>query len=95
MTIPWTNFGVDLHVDTASGAQRASLENGLRTAVQTRRLVAGTRLPSTRTLAADLGVARGTVVAVYDQLVAEGYLVSRPGAGTMVADLGPVPAPAR
>ncbi len=90
MAIPWTNSGVDLHIDTSSGGQRASLENGLRAAIQARRLAAGTALPSTRALAGDLGIARGTVVAAYDQLAAEGYLLSRPGAGTVVADLGPV-----
>ena len=44
-----------------------------------------TRLPATRALAAELGVARGTVSAAYDQLVAEGWLVARVGAGTEVA----------
>ena len=47
----------------------------------------GTRLPSTRALAADLGLARGTVVEAYAQLQAEGYLTSRRGAGTWVADV--------
>ena len=41
------------------------------------RLPAGTRLPSSRDLAAQLGVARGTVTLAYTQLAAEGYL--RPG----------------
>ncbi len=89
MTSSWTTAGVDLHVETAGSGQRASLEDALRSAIQTRRLVAGTLLPSSRALAGDLGIARGTVVAAYDQLVAEGYLVARQGAGTVVADLGP------
>jgi GntR family transcriptional regulator/MocR family aminotransferase len=63
-------------------------------AIQSRRLVAGTTLPSTRALAGDLGIARGTVVAVYDQLFAEGYLTVRRGVGTQVADLGPAAAAA-
>lgn len=46
---------------------------------------AGDRLPSTRALAAEWGVARTTVTAAYGQLVAEGYLVSRPGARAVVA----------
>jgi GntR family transcriptional regulator/MocR family aminotransferase len=46
-----------------------------------------TVLPSTRTLATDLGVGRNTVVAAYDQLFAEGYLVTRSGSGTSVAPL--------
>lgn len=52
-------------------------------------LAAGVRLPSTRTLAHDLDVSRGLVVGVYEQLAAEGYLQSRQGSGTVVADLGP------
>lgn len=43
------------------------------------------RLPSTRDLAKDLRVSRNTVLAAYDQLLAEGYLESRVGAGTFVA----------
>jgi GntR family transcriptional regulator/MocR family aminotransferase len=89
MTSSWSTSGVDLHVETTGSGQRASLEDGLRTAIQARRLAAGTQLPSTRALAGDLGLARGTVVAAYDQLVAEGYLIARQGAGTVVADLGP------
>lgn len=45
----------------------------------------GAALPSTRALAAELGVSRTTVTAAYDQLVAEGYLETRPGARTRVA----------
>ena len=42
------------------------------------------RLPSTRTLATDLGVSRNTVVAAIDRLIAEGYLEARIGSGTYV-----------
>ncbi|HEY8373958.1 MAG TPA: PLP-dependent aminotransferase family protein [Pseudonocardiaceae bacterium] len=69
----------------ARGRRGQALEAALREAVRSGRLHAGTRLPSTRSLAAQLGLARGTVTAVYDQLVAEGYLVSRRGSGTHVA----------
>ncbi len=48
-------------------------------------LAAGTRLPSTRGLSADLGVARNTVNSAYDQLAAEGYVESHVGSGTCVA----------
>ena len=71
------------------------MEAALRDAVTTGRLAPGTRLPSARTLATDLGVARNTVAAVYAQLTAEGWLSSRVGAGTWVSgppDLAP-PAP--
>lgn len=94
MAVSWTTSSVDLHVETTGRRQRSSLEEALRSAIQERRLPAGTTLPSTRALAGDLGVARGTVVAAYDQLFAEGYLVVQRGVGTRVADLGPVPAAA-
>jgi GntR family transcriptional regulator/MocR family aminotransferase len=65
------------------------VEVELRRAIRDGRLVPGTRLPSSRDLAAQLGVARGTVTSAYTQLVAEGYLTSRRGSGTTVASLGP------
>jgi GntR family transcriptional regulator/MocR family aminotransferase len=45
----------------------------------------GDRMPSTRELAAALGVCRATVTAAYDQLVAEGYLNGHHGSGTFVS----------
>ena len=63
---------------------RAQIEGGLRDAISSGRLAPGTSLPSTRALATDLGVTRGVVVAAYDQLLAEGYLLARQGAGTVV-----------
>lgn len=54
----------------------------------------GDRLPSTRTLAAEWGVSRTTVTAAYTQLIAEGYLTTRPGARAIVAQgLGTAAAP--
>ncbi|WP_245442622.1 PLP-dependent aminotransferase family protein [Methylobacterium terrae] len=54
----------------------------------------GSALPSTRALAAELGVSRTTVTAAYDQLIAEGYLETRPGGRTRVAaGLRPDPGP--
>jgi GntR family transcriptional regulator/MocR family aminotransferase len=53
------------------------------------RLAAGTRLPPTRGLAREAGVARNTVVVTYERLLHEGYLVSRTGSGTRVAELPP------
>lgn len=47
---------------------------------------AGCRLPSSRSLAAELSVSRTTVQAVYDQMLSEGYLIARRGSGTFVAD---------
>ncbi len=66
------------------------IEASIRDGVRTGRLRLGTALPSTRGLAADLGVSRGVVVEAYEQLVAEGYLTSRPGGYTQVA-IGPQP----
>jgi GntR family transcriptional regulator/MocR family aminotransferase len=53
--------GVDLHVDLPGYRVRAGLEAALREAVQAGRLAPGTRLPSSRALAVDLGIARNTV----------------------------------
>ena len=61
------------------------LSVALRAAIADGRLAPGTRLPSTRQLAADLRVSRGVVVTAYEQLAAEGRLVSRKGSGTVVA----------
>ena len=61
------------------------LEQELRGAIQSGRLAAHTQLPSTRTLAEQLGLSRGVVVEAFEQLVAEGYLDSRHGGGTWVA----------
>ncbi len=49
-------------------------------------LRSGEQLPSTRQLARDLGVSRIIIVEVYDQLLAEGYLESRQGSGTYIAE---------
>ncbi|HEV2979845.1 MAG TPA: PLP-dependent aminotransferase family protein [Solirubrobacteraceae bacterium] len=65
---------------------RAQLEDGLREAARSGVLEAGARLPATRALAGDLGVSRRLVVDAYAQLLAEGYLTARPGAGTYVSD---------
>ncbi|MFD6987471.1 PLP-dependent aminotransferase family protein [Streptomyces sp. NPDC059943] len=59
--------------------------DALREAVRTGRLAPGTRLPSSRTLAADLSIARNTVADAYAELVAEGWLTARQGSGTRVA----------
>ena len=56
----------------------------LRRAILERRLLPGTRLPATRDFAAQYGISRGTVVTVFEQLQAEGYLIGRVGAGTRI-----------
>ncbi|TDE53166.1 PLP-dependent aminotransferase family protein [Nonomuraea mesophila] len=81
----------DLHIqlDRDRGAIAGQIASELRDAIRGGRLTAGTRLPATRDLAADLQVSRGVVVEAYEQLVAEGFLVSKVGVGTQVT-----PAPA-
>lgn len=92
MALEWTSSGLDLAVDLdVPLGRRAALEAALREAIRDGRLAPGIALPSSRTLAADLGIARGTVTAAYEQLVAEGWLVTRPGAGTAVAGRAQVP----
>ncbi len=59
----------------------------IKVQIRTKRLLAGTRLPSTRKLAEHLGVSRSTTQLAYDQLVAEGYLEARPCRGYFVAKL--------
>ncbi len=81
----WAIAGVDLHLRPLGPRVRAGLEDALRDAVRDGRLAPGTRLPSSRALAADLGLARNTVAEAYAQLVAEGWLVARQGSGTRVA----------
>ena len=95
MAETWAISGVDLHLELTGHRVRAGLEAALREALQTGRLAPGTRLPSSRALAADLGIARNTVAEAYAQLVAEGWLTAKQGSGTRVASTAAVsPAPA-
>ncbi len=81
-----SRVGVDLHLEVRGPRVLAGLTGALRDAVRTGRLTPGTKLPSSRSLAEDLGVARNTVVAAYAELIDEGWLTARQGAGTQVAD---------
>jgi GntR family transcriptional regulator / MocR family aminotransferase len=69
----------------SSASLTRQIYRALRDGILAGRLVGGLRLPSTRALADDLGVSRNTVVAAFDQLVAEGYVESRVGRGTRVS----------
>jgi GntR family transcriptional regulator / MocR family aminotransferase len=80
-----TSYGPELLIQLRGGRRRAQLEDRLRELVRDGTLPAGGRLPSSRSLAADLDVSRRLVVEAYAQLLAEGYLVARPGGGTYVA----------
>ncbi|MFD0028798.1 MocR-like pyridoxine biosynthesis transcription factor PdxR [Streptomyces sp. NPDC055059] len=78
----------ELLLPAASAPARArgrGLQAALRDAVRSGRLAPGTRMPSSRDLAADLGVSRGLITEAYEQLTAEGYLRSGRGAGTWVS----------
>jgi GntR family transcriptional regulator/MocR family aminotransferase len=75
---------IELDRDTAAPLH-AQLEQGLRAAIRTGRLLAGSTVPSTRALADQLNLSRGVVVEAYEQLVAEGYLTSLPGGSTRVS----------
>jgi GntR family transcriptional regulator/MocR family aminotransferase len=85
MTDSWSTFGTDLHLEVRGPKLRQGLTDALREAARTGRLAPGTRLPSSRSLAADLGIARNTVADAYAELVAEGWLTARQGSGTRVA----------
>jgi GntR family transcriptional regulator / MocR family aminotransferase len=67
-------------------ALHRQVEVALRDGIRSGRLAPGSTLPPTRTLADELGVSRGVVVEAYSQLVAEGYLRSRSGGYTHVAE---------
>ncbi|WP_336208031.1 MocR-like pyridoxine biosynthesis transcription factor PdxR [Nonomuraea sp. LPB2021202275-12-8] len=79
----------DLHVaiNREKGGIAGQVAAELRESIRHGRLAPGTRLPASRDLAADLQVSRGVVVEAYEQLVAEGFLVSRVGSGTQVAQV--------
>ena len=57
----------------------------IRSAILSRAFPPGTKLPSTRTLASRLSVARASVVSAYEQLLAEGYLTGKVGSGTFIS----------
>ncbi|MFJ5987112.1 PLP-dependent aminotransferase family protein [Lentzea sp. NPDC092896] len=76
--------GLDLHLGDV-GRNRAGLMDAFREAIRTGRLAPGTRLPSSRVLATDLGLGRNTVVRVYSELISEGWLTGVHGSGTEVA----------
>ena len=91
-----------LSIDRSAAAPlHRQVYDGLRRAILDGRLRPGEQVPPTRALAAELGVSRMPVLAAYDQLLHEGYLEGRVGAGTFVSGLLPdealqaVPAAAR
>jgi GntR family transcriptional regulator/MocR family aminotransferase len=73
------------HAPQAGGPVIRQVYEQVRGAIHEGALRPGGRLPSSRDLAARLGVARASVVAAYDQLLAEGYAEGRAGSGTYVS----------
>ncbi len=71
-------------IEGRSGGSRG-LSNAIASAIDDGRLVVGDRMPSSRDLSLFLGIARATVVAAYDELIASGYLNAERGSGTFVA----------
>ncbi len=79
---------MDVVIDLPSGSGRPAyqrLAEAIREGILGGRFRPGERLPPTRTLARNLGLARNTVLEAYEQLIAEGYLAARHGSGTFVA----------
>jgi GntR family transcriptional regulator / MocR family aminotransferase len=77
--------GLDFYLDRPAGRVRDGVMEAIRDAIRSGRLVPGIQLPSSRALAADLGVARNTVARAYAELIAEGWLTSQHGSGTLVS----------
>lgn len=103
--IPSAAAGLAFQLDRASGSPVfAQIYAAIRAQIVAGDRQEGARLPPTRVLAAELGLSRSTVNAAYEQLVAEGYVAGRRGAGYFVRPMGevelgapsrPPPAPAR
>jgi GntR family transcriptional regulator / MocR family aminotransferase len=88
MSIEWAGLAPELLLRLDRAAReplRVQLERGLRDAIRSGRLGAGERLPSSRTMAAELGISRGLVLECYSQLQAEGFLTATSGSVTRVA----------
>ncbi len=81
---PATNLLIRLD-PRGGGALQQQIYAGVRRAILDGVIAPGTRLPSSRAVAEDLGVSRTTAVLALEQLLAEGYLATRPGSGTFVA----------
>jgi GntR family transcriptional regulator/MocR family aminotransferase len=83
---PVFGAGLLLELERGAGTLHEQLELRLREQIRSGQLSSGTRLPSSRTLADELGISRGVVLEAYGQLASEGYLVASQGAPTRVAE---------
>src|SRR5205085_1901672 len=76
-----------LHLDRhAATPLKDQIYRGLRDLIVARHIAPGTLLPSTRAFASELEVSRNTIVAAFEQLIAEGYARPKSGAGTFVCE---------
>src|SRR5690348_6562371 len=79
---------LQLDRSTGDGLQMQLLDQ-LRQLIASGRLAPLSRMPATRNLARQLGISRTTVMLVYEELIAEGYLQTKPAAGTFVSPRPP------
>jgi GntR family transcriptional regulator/MocR family aminotransferase len=86
--VPLIHIGISVDGSSSIPLHRQLYER-LRAGILSGQLQAGARLPSSRSLAQELGISRNTVTSAYDQLLAEGYIESRVGHGTSVVSLPP------
>jgi DNA-binding transcriptional regulator YhcF (GntR family) len=102
----WNTAGKNIYVSNCRGAflelrlpldsqlpLTQQLAHGIRSTIVTDQLRRGTRPPSSRRLAGELGVSRNTVLDAYGQLLEEGFVESRLGSGTFVTLVSPRPKP--
>lgn len=88
-TSPLASLTLVIHPAQGHGYQQ--LQHQIQQAIRNGNLPAGSRLPSSRQLAEQLGVSRSLVVQAYDLLVSEGYLDNRPRSGLFVLNSGQLP----
>src|ERR1700751_339541 len=96
MPIEWAGLGPEGLIRLGRNAPeplRVQLERELRDAIRSGRLAAGERLPSSRAVAAGLGISRGLGIQGYSQLQAQGVVPSPGGSATRVAAGALAPAP--
>jgi GntR family transcriptional regulator / MocR family aminotransferase len=74
-----------LEIDLSGASLQAQVFKQIHTLIVSGRLRPGARLPGSRALSEQIGVSRNTIILAYESLIAEGYLVSREGAGTFVS----------
>ncbi|WP_035850945.1 MocR-like pyridoxine biosynthesis transcription factor PdxR [Kitasatospora azatica] len=90
MSTEWSTASLDLHLELDLSRRHGRADRlvaAIREAIDAGRLLPGGKMPSTRSMALQLEVARGTVASAYEQLVVAGYLEVSHGSGTRVAPL--------